>query len=182
MISHYEVPTLMSTTFPLHVDGRGTFQRLFSKDEVGVELAKFEHRQTNLSRSHLAFTLRGLHYQKNPYSEHKLISCIAGRILDVCVDVRENSETFGKCFAFELDSASPKILSVPIGFAHGFQTLEENTAIIYFVNQDHKSTHEQSVRYDSVGFDWPHPPSIISEKDMNAPTLNQLLNSGELGV
>lgn len=164
MNPQYEMPTLLSTTFPLHIDERGSFQRLFSKKEIGLELTKFDHRQTNLSRSHVAFTLRGLHYQKSPYSEHKLVSCIAGRIIDVCVDVRYNSDTFGKCFAFELDSVSPKILSVPVGFAHGFQTLEDDTTVVYFVNQDYNGAQEQTVRYDSIDFDWPQSPTVISER------------------
>ena len=175
-------PVLLSSEFTIHVDERGSFQRLYSKEEIGYELAEFVHCQTNLSRSRLAFTLRGLHYQKSPFSEHKLISCIAGRILDVCVDVRENSKTFGKTFAFELSSTSHQILSVPVGFAHGFQTLEDNTSVIYFVDQAHKMSHEQSVRYDSIGFDWPHSPAAISEKDKHAPTLHQLRASGQLGV
>jgi dTDP-4-dehydrorhamnose 3,5-epimerase len=69
-----------------------------------------------------------------------------------------------------------------VGFAHGFQTLEDNTSVIYFVDQAHKMSHEQSVRYDSIGFDWPHSPAVISEKDKNAPTLYQLRASGQLGV
>lgn len=182
MTPYSDEPVLLSTDFPVHMDERGSFQRLYSKDEIGREIAAFVHCQTNLSRSRLAFTLRGLHYQKSPYSEHKLISCIAGKILDVCVDVRENSITFGKTFSFELDSTSPQILSVPVGFAHGFQTLEDDTSVIYFVNQSHKASHEQSICYDSIGFDWPHSPAVISEKDKNAPKLHQLRSSGQLGV
>ncbi len=154
-------------------DERGFFSRLFCQKEfeqLGLE-TKFV--QVNNSLSVLPGTLRGLHYQKAPKEEVKIVRCIRGALFDVIVDIRENSPTFGKWFGEELSAENRRMMYVPKGFAHGFISLLPNTELVYFVSEFYSPEHEGGIRWDdpNVNIAWPKTPSVISDKDRNLPHL-----------
>ena len=122
-----------------------------------------------------AGTLRGLHYQRDPYAEGKLVWCASGSAYDVIVDLRSSSETFGKWVATELRPAGP-ILYVPPGFAHGFQTLHDNTLIQYHIAGAYHPDAATGIRWDDprLNIPWPsQPPAEISDRDRALPTLEE---------
>ena len=180
MLDSFPIPHLIDIPWKKMTDDRGSFQRLFSIADLPGSLDFSESVQSNMSFSPLAFTLRGLHFQSKPFQEHKLITCVSGAIYDVCVDIRPKSPNFGKVYTFKFDSSKSNLLSVPYGFAHGFQTLTENTMIVYFVNQVYNQQYEHSLRFDSLDVSWPSDPSVISEKDRLAKSFDQLLSDGVL--
>jgi dTDP-4-dehydrorhamnose 3,5-epimerase len=121
-------------------------------------------------------TLRGLHYQLAPFSQAKLVRVIWGAVLDVAVDMRKGSPTFGKHVAVELTAENKRQLFIPQGFAHGFHVLEDDTVFTYKVDNPYTPSHERSVRYDAFGIDWKiaSPKALVmSEKDKNAPSLQK---------
>lgn len=154
-------------------DERGFFSRVFCQKEfeqLGLE-TKFV--QVNNSLSVLPGTLRGLHYQKAPKEEVKIVRCIRGALFDVIVDIRENSPTYGKWFGEELTAENRRMMYVPKGFAHGFISLQPNTELVYFVSEYYSPEHERGIRWDdpNINIAWPREPSVISDKDRNLPHL-----------
>ena len=120
--------------------------------------------------------LRGLHYQLAPYSQAKLVRVIEGTVLDVAVDLRKGSPTFGKYMAVELSGQNKRQFYIPQGFAHGFHVLSERAVFTYKVDNPYMPSHERSLRFDDpqIGIDWQitDPENVIlSEKDKNAPLL-----------
>ncbi len=130
--------------------------------------------QVSVSHNALAGTLRGLHFQWPPSVEAKLVRCERGRIYDVIVDLRPDSSTFSKHFAVELDSQSHRSLYVPPGFAHGFQTLLDNSDIVYMMSDYHRPELADGVRYNDpqFGIDWPIQITNSVERDRNYPDFN----------
>ena len=118
-------------------------------------------------------TLRGLHYQTVPYAETKLVRCVRGAIFDVVVDIRPESATFGQWIAAELTSAEGSMLYIPMGCAHGFQTLVPNTEIFYQISAPYQAEHATGIRWNdpSLEIDWPIANPIISERDSEFPIL-----------
>lgn len=153
------------------VDERGYFARIFAKEELKKAGISFNIVHANRSSTVDKGTIRGMHYQKYPKQEDKIVQCIKGSIFDVALDLRPQSKTFGKWFGTVLSEKNNKMLLVPKGFAHGFQTLEKNTSVEYFVSQYYSPTQEKGVRWnDSVfGIDWPIKKAILSEKDAKWP-------------
>lgn len=148
-------------------DQRGFFARTFDHmqfEEKGLESTIV---QTNISFTEKKGTIRGLHYQINPFEETKIVMCSKGKIFDVIIDVRKKSNTFGKWISLELNEKNSKILYIPKGFAHGFQTLEDNSQVIYQNSQIHKPEYEKGIRWDDPFFKikWPLNEKIISDKD-----------------
>ena len=148
-------------------DKRGFFARtwdtkIFEENGLNPKIV-----QCNISRSLKKGTLRGMHYQIDPYAETKIIRCTQGKICDVIIDLRENSPTYKKWQAFELSAENHKMLYVPEGFAHGFQSLEDDTEIFYQVSQFYNPESERGVRWNDPVFNikWPLEEKIISEKD-----------------
>ncbi len=119
--------------------------------------------------------MRGLHYQASPYEEAKLVRCTKGGIFDVMVDLREGSPTYGEWMGAELTADNHRMLLVPEGFAHGFQTLENNTEVFYQVSEFYTPNAEQGARYDDSAFsiEWPLKVSVISDKDANWSAFNK---------
>ncbi|MFD2237503.1 dTDP-4-dehydrorhamnose 3,5-epimerase [Aureimonas populi] len=154
-------------------DDRGFFSETFNEArfrEAGVDTHWV---QDNQSYSADALTLRGLHYQEPPFAQAKLVRVLRGRILDVAVDIREGSPTFGRWVSLELSAAAFNQILVPVGFAHGFLTLEPDTEVFYKVSAPYSAEHDRSIRFDdpSFGIDWPlggRSPSL-SSKDADAP-------------
>lgn len=150
------------------IDQRGAFCRLFCSEvfqSAGIEEKNFV--QVNLSDNHRVGTLRGMHYQSEPYLEAKIVYSLKGRVFDVILDLRKGSPTYLQHAAVEL---YPSIaLYVPKGYAHGFLTLENESQLLYLMSDYYQPRYERGARFDDPAFNinWPFPPSIISEKDLN---------------
>lgn len=157
-------------------DSRGSFMRTFCTAEFATQDLATEFPQHSISTSCLAGTLRGLHFQAPPHAEIKLVRCIAGAVHDVIVDVRRHSPTFGHWEAFELSAANGRALIVPEGFAHGHQTLEDDTALLYLISKPYAAHAASGIRFDDprLGIPWPRAISAISERDRSWPLLDGL--------
>jgi dTDP-4-dehydrorhamnose 3,5-epimerase len=157
-------------------DERGFFERVFCADTFARHEIIGAFPQISVSYNRVAGTRRGLHFQREPYAEAKLIRCIAGKAFDVVVDLRKESAGFGKCFATYLAADGHVSLYVPKGFAHGFQTLADDTSLLYCISTPYNPAAAQGILADdpSLGIDWPAPPSIISEADTRWPLLADL--------
>lgn len=157
-----------------HGDARGWFTETYNRDTfagLGIDCTFV---QDNHSLSAPAFTLRGLHFQTPPRAQDKLVRCIRGRIFDVAVDVRRGSPTFGQWVGAELSAQNGDQLFVPVGFAHGFVTLEPDCEVTYKCSDTYAPDHDGAIRWDSVGIDWPIPAGTapqLSAKDAAAPAL-----------
>jgi dTDP-4-dehydrorhamnose 3,5-epimerase len=156
-------------------DERGFFARTWSAEEFERLKLNSKIAQCSLSFNGRRGTIRGLHYQVTPHEETKLVRCSAGKILDVIVDLRKGSPTFKRWAAFELSSQNHRILYIPEGFAHGFQTLEDNTEIVYQLSEYYHPESARGVSWDDpvLKIDWPLPVAVMSERDKNLPSLDQ---------
>jgi dTDP-4-dehydrorhamnose 3,5-epimerase len=153
-------------------DERGFFARSFCANEFEKHGLNPRIVQCNISFNKKKGTLRGMHYQVAPYEEAKLVSCIRGAIYDVIIDLRQNSPTYCQWFFVELNAENYKILYVPKGFAHGFQTLEDNTVVFYQMSEFYHPECARGVRWDdkAFGIKWPISNPIMSERDKNFQT------------
>lgn len=156
-------------------DDRGFFARTMCQEEfseIGI-VSRFV--QQNTSYSAHRGTLRGLHYQRYPHGEDKLIRCVKGAIVDVIVDIRKESPTYMKHQKFKLTSDNRMQLLVPKGFAHSFMTLEDNVEVSYLVTAPYTPSSEDGLKYDDpvLGIDWPLPVSVISDKDASWPLVSE---------
>lgn len=158
-------------------DERGFFARFFCESEFSALGLESKFVQGNTSLSVEKSTLRGLHYQLAPMAETKLVRCIRGSIWDVIVDLRKESETFGRSFAAELSEYNRKMLYVPKGCAHGFLTLEARSELFYLVSETYSSFFERGIRWNDPFFaiPWPEKPVIISERDQCHPYYSESL-------
>ncbi|MDH4230745.1 MAG: dTDP-4-dehydrorhamnose 3,5-epimerase [Nitrospirota bacterium] len=153
------------------VDERGFFGRSWCKREFEENGLNPNAAQANVSCNKRKGTLRGMHYQAAPYGETKLVRCTRGAIYDVIIDMRPDSPTCRQWIGVELTEGNYTMLYVPEDFAHGFQTLEDDTEVIYQVSQFYTPGSERGIRYDDPAFriDWPLEVRVISEKDRNWP-------------
>ena len=158
-----------------HVDARGWFSESFHQQrlhEIGINC---HFVQDNQSRSKRVGTLRGLHFQLPPAAQAKLVSVLQGRILDVAVDVRRGSPTYGQHVEIELSAESGHQLYIPVGFAHGFLTLEDNVVVMYKVSDYYAPAHDSGIRWNDpeVAISWPYEDGdiITSDKDRSLPLL-----------
>ncbi len=170
----------------VHGDERGYFMETFRADKLEEFLGyKINFTQDNESKSSLG-VLRGLHYQLPPNAQTKLVRVIQGRVLDVAVDIRKNSPTFGRHVAVELSSDNKKQLLVPRGFAHGFVVLENDTVFAYKVDGYYSANSDRGIAFDdkALGIDWivPKKKLILSDKDKKQPTLLQTNDLFEYGI
>jgi dTDP-4-dehydrorhamnose 3,5-epimerase len=156
-----------------HADDRGSFARVFCQREFAEHDLEPRIVQTNLSRNRLAGTLRGMHFQRAPHEETKLVRCVSGALFDVVVDLRPDSPTYRRWAGAELSAKNGRALYVPRGCAHGFQTLEDDTVALYDVSAAYAPDHEGGVHHADPAFDieWPLPIAVISEKDAEWPML-----------
>jgi len=148
-------------------DERGFFARSFCIEEFEKQGMDFRIVQCNISFNKKKGTLRGMHYQVSPHQEAKLVSCIRGKMYDVIIDLRQDSQTYCKWFSVELNENNYKSLYIPEGFAHGFQALEDNTVVFYQMSEFYHPECARGVRWDDpvFGIEWPHQPTLINEKD-----------------
>jgi len=155
-------------------DNRGFFARVFCKDEFAKYGLNTELDQCSISYNKAAGTLRGMHYQAEPNAESKIVSCKRGSIYDVILDLRPASPTYLRWSAVTLDSARRNMLYVPEGFAHGFQTLEDDTEVLYQMSTSYAPESARSIRWSDpiLNLKWPFPDPILSEKDRSVPDYN----------
>ena len=151
----------------LFVDERGFFARTWCTEEFQRLGLNPRLAQCSISSNARRGTLRGMHYQAEPFAEAKLVRCSAGAIHDVIVDLRRTSPTYCKWTAAELTSANHKMLYVPEGFAHGFQTLVDNTEVLYQISATYQADYARGVRWNDAtfGIEWPIAQPIISARD-----------------
>jgi dTDP-4-dehydrorhamnose 3,5-epimerase len=153
-------------------DERGFFARAFAVDEFTRAGLEPTISQMNLSLSKEAGTTRGIHWQEEPFAEAKLVRCVRGRVFDVCVDLREGSETWGHWVGVELTPDNRLALYLPPGCGHGYQTLEPETELLYSTSTPYAPSYERGARWDdpSFGIDWPLKDNlVVSEKDRSWP-------------
>lgn len=169
------LPGLYIINYTKLEDERGFFVRTFCKKEFSQIGFNKELVQLNHSFNIKQGTVRGLHYQKMPFTESKLIRCIQGKVFDVAVDIRQNSSTYLQYFSIELGSDNMNAIFIPNGFAHGFQTLEENTSLIYHHSEYYTPEADAGIRYDDPGINikWPLPVVNLSKKDKQYPFLDE---------
>jgi dTDP-4-dehydrorhamnose 3,5-epimerase len=158
-------------------DNRGWFFESFSAKKYAEGGITGEFVQDNHSFSETKGTLRGLHYQAEPYAQAKLLRCTRGAILDVAVDIRRDSAFFGKYVSFELSAENFCQLYIPRGFAHGFITLTDNCEVQYKTDNFYDKASDRGIIWNDpeIGIDWGTDSPVLSEKDKNHPTLRSLL-------
>lgn len=154
-----------------NVDDRGFFARTFCEREFAENGLPTQFPQCNLSRNRRAGTLRGMHFERLPNLESKLVRCATGAIYDVIIDLRPDSPTRYGWFGVELSREDGRALFVPAGFAHGFLTLREETDVFYHMGDSYRPGSARGFRYDDPYFAirWPSSPTVISERDATYP-------------
>jgi dTDP-4-dehydrorhamnose 3,5-epimerase len=181
-----QIPDVVIIEPTVHGDSRGYFVETFRADKLEEFLGyKINFCQDNESKSSKG-VLRGLHYQLHPAAQTKLVRVIQGRVLDVAVDIRKNSPTFGQHVAVELSSENKKQLLVPRGFAHGFVVLEDDTIFAYKVDNYYSPENDRGIAFDdaSLNIDWilNHDELKLSPKDTKQPKLSETNDLFEYGV
>lgn len=156
-------------------DERGFFARTYCQEEFEAHGLNAEVVQCNISFNKRKGTLRGMHYQAKPFGEAKLVRCTSGSIYDVIIDLRPDSATFKRYFAVELSAENRKMLYIPEDFAHGFQTLQDDTEVFYQMSQRYSAEHARGVRWNdpAFGIAWPEGERIIIERDEKYPDFAQ---------
>lgn len=172
------LPGLLLLRPKRHGDARGWFSEVWRRDQWEAAGVKADFVQDNQSFSAQQGTVRGLHFQLPPFDQAKLVRCAAGRVLDVAVDLRRSSPTFGQSVAVELTAEGGEQLFIPAGFAHGFCTLEPNTSLAYKVDAYYSAAHDRGVRWNDPAFNiaWPvsAQDAVLSEKDKIQPMFADL--------
>jgi len=156
-----------------HEDDRGFFTRCFCADEFRAQGLVGEFPQHSISFNARKGTLRGLHYQADPYAETKLLRCTAGAVFDVVVDLRRSSLSFGHWHAVTLTADNHDMVYIPAGCAHGFQTLEDRTELFYAIAPAYVPDAARGIAFDDprLGISWPLPVAIVSAADQARPRL-----------
>lgn len=157
------------------VDERGFFARAYCADEFAEHGLPTGFPQCNLSYNVHRGTLRGLHYQADPHPEGKLVRCVRGTIFDVAVDLRVHSPTYHKWVGYELSAQNGRAMFIGPGFAHGFQTLEENTEVFYQMTERFQAGFARGYRWDdpTLGIVWPNPSPTVSDRDSALPLISK---------
>jgi dTDP-4-dehydrorhamnose 3,5-epimerase len=172
------IPDVKIVTPAKFGDHRGFFSEVYNRASFAEAGIKLDFVQDNHSLSAQVGTLRGLHFQSPPFAQDKLVRVARGRILDVAVDIRRNSPTFGQHVAVELSAANWRQLLAPVGFAHGFITLEPNTEVMYKVTDYYSAPNDLGLAWDDpeLAIAWPVPPegATLSDKDRKHPRLRDL--------
>ena len=171
-------PTTLCDAWLVHLepvrDDRGFFARTFCVEEFAAHGLETSYPQHSISYSARRGTLRGMHYQRDPHSEAKLVRCVKGAIWDVIIDIRPGSPTYRNWQEFELSSVNGHQLYIPKGFAHGFQTLTVDVVVNYLISEPYEPQSAYGLRHDdpSFGITWPLPVTEISEKDLQWPNFS----------
>lgn len=150
-------------------DDRGGFVKLFERSTFAAAGLDPDVAEAFCSTSRRG-VVRGLHFQLPPADHAKTVTVLSGRVLDVVVDLRTDSPTYGRHARFDLDEAGAGV-HIPVGCAHGFQALTDEATMVYLVSTEHSPEHDTGVRWDSAGIEWPLPPTVISDRDRALPPL-----------
>jgi len=163
-------------------DSRGMFARIFCKNELSAINHSKEIVQVNHSINMKRGAVRGIHFQKPPKAEIKFVKCIKGSVYDVIIDLRRNSPTFLKWHGEDLTEKNMLMLFIPEGFAHGFQTIEPESELLYFHTEFYEPRFESGIRHDDplIGVTWPLEVTEISKRDLEHPLLNDDFTGIEL--
>jgi len=170
-------PTQLAGAYLIHleprVDERGLFARTFCAREFGAQRLETAYVQTNISTNARAGTVRGLHFQRAPDAEVKLVRCVKGALYDVIVDMREDSPTYLRWFGAELSDDNGIAMYAPKGFAHGYQALTDGATVFYLVSAFYAPQAEGGLRFDDpkLAIKWPRAVSDVSDKDAQWPLL-----------
>ena len=181
-----EIPDVVIVEPKVHGDHRGYFVETYRQDRLEEFLGyRVNFCQDNESKSKRG-VLRGLHYQLPPFAQTKLVRVIRGSVLDVAVDIRRGSPTFGRYVAVELNEENKRQLFIPRGFAHGFLVLEDDTIFAYKVDSYYSPECDRGIAYDDpqIGIEWPLPKEelLLSDKDTRQPKLNETNDLFDYGV
>ena len=175
--------TFRETTLPgvwlidpdVFADDRGAFVRAWVRDEFAEHGLETDLVQGAIATNRMRGTIRGLHYQVAPHGQAKLVRAIRGRVFDVAVDLRPDSPTYRQWLGVELDSDNRRMLYLPRGIAHGYQTLTDDAEVFYFVSAAYAPDHQQGLRWNdpAIGITWPlGPPTAINDRDASYPDLS----------
>ena len=173
-----EIPELILVEAQAFKDERGFFMEGFKESVFGINGIKTKFVQDNFSHS-VKGVLRGLHYQKNPKAQAKLVLVTSGEIFDVAVDIRKDSPTYGKWVGEVLSDKNHRLLYIPEGFAHGFCVLSDTADVLYKVNSEYSPEHEQGIVWNDseIGIKWSIDNPILITKDLQLPTLKNADNN-----
>lgn len=157
------------------IDRRGFFARVWDKEIFEKYNLNTDLVQCSISFNEKKNTLRGMHYQIHPYQEVKLVRCTNGRIFDVVIDLRRDSKTYKRWMGIELTRENFRMIYIPEGMAHGFQTLEDNTEVFYQISQQYMPQYSRGIRWNDPSFSikWPYELPILSEKDGKYPNFEE---------
>lgn len=176
-VERLEIGDVKKITSARFGDSRGYFSEVFKDAWFREKVADVSFVQDNESLSAQTGTVRGLHFQLSPFAQGKLVRCLRGALLDVAVDIRHGSPTYGKWVSAELSPENGAQLWVPAGFAHGFMTLQPDTIISYKVTAPYSAEHDRGLRWDdpAIGISWPRMDGyVLSDKDKKQPLLSEL--------
>jgi dTDP-4-dehydrorhamnose 3,5-epimerase len=177
-IDFSQISGAMALKVGRNYDERGFFEKIFDKSMFASYKLNTQIDSIAISSNTNIGTLRGLHFQSPPFAEDKIVSCIAGSIFDVVVDLRFDSPTFCKWAAVTLESDDEQVLYLPAGVAHGFQTLEDNSTVLYGISSTYSPENAYSIRYSDpeLNISWPIPVGIVSKKDAQGLFLADAVN------
>ena len=160
---------------PRHEDERGAIFRLFSRESFENAGLVVPDSQTSVSVNRLAGTVRGLHFQRSPFAEYKLVTCVTGAMFDVVVDLRSDSPARGQWIGLNLVADENQSVYIPPGCAHGFQALTDDTVVIYHITPSWHPNNEGGIKWDDpvLGIDWPIAATEVSERDRGLPAFSE---------
>jgi len=166
-----EIPGCLLLKTQIHRDPRGLFQKTYHRksfEEIGIS-DPFIEGYYSISKKNV---VRGMHFQTPPAQHSKVVCCIHGRAFDVVLDIRKNSPTFRRYVTFNLDSDNGSMVYVPVGCAHGFMAMEDDTILSYQVSSLYSPSHDMGILWDSFNCDWPTRNAVVSDRDSRFPSLD----------
>ena len=175
-----EIPDVLLVEAQAFPDERGFFMEIYKESVFDTNGIKTRFVQDNFSHS-VKGVLRGLHYQKNPKAQAKLVMATSGEIFDVAVDIRKDSSTYGKWVGETLSSQNRNLLYIPEGFAHGFCVLSDTADVLYKVSSEYSPEHEKGIIWNDpdISIKWPRDNPVVIQKDLQLPTLKNADNNFE---
>jgi dTDP-4-dehydrorhamnose 3,5-epimerase len=178
-VRELEIRGLYEVTREVRKDNRGDFARLYGVDDLSPTIWPWPIGQVNLSRTEKSGTVRGIHFQVPPYTEAKLVCCVKGRLWDVAVDLRRQSKTYLQHLGLELSASQANALLIPPGFGHGFQTLEDETEIVYIHSSPYQAKSDTGISpFDkSINITWPREATAVSPRDLGLPGVDSAFES-----
>ena len=173
-----EIPEVILVNAQAFPDDRGFFMESFKESVFNTDVIKSKFVQDNFSHSRKG-VLRGLHYQKNPKAQAKIVMVTRGEIFDVAVDIRKGSPTYGKWVSEILSDKNHNLLYIPEGFAHGFCVLSDNADVLYKVNSEYSTEHERGILWNDpdISIKWPTEKPVMVKKDLESPQLKNADNN-----